>query len=61
MSPRVNTYTLPQRLGLGYSCVLKTKLRGYTGSVLALEYAPDKRWLFSPSVISSKPPAPSTD
>lgn len=28
---------------------LKTKLRGHTGSVLALEYAPDKRWLFSSS------------
>ncbi|KAH9173572.1 Zn-dependent exopeptidase [Lactarius sanguifluus] len=27
----------------------KTKLRGHTGSVLALEYAPDKRWLFSSS------------
>lgn len=28
---------------------LKTELRGHTGSVLALEYAPDKRWLFSSS------------
>ncbi|THH19346.1 hypothetical protein EW146_g1817 [Bondarzewia mesenterica] len=31
---------------------LKTTLRGHTGSVLALEYAPDKRWLFSASVHS---------
>ncbi|KZT09086.1 Zn-dependent exopeptidase [Laetiporus sulphureus 93-53] len=28
---------------------LKTSLRGHTGSVLALEYAPDKEWLFSAS------------
>ncbi|KAI0061595.1 Zn-dependent exopeptidase [Artomyces pyxidatus] len=28
---------------------LKATLRGHTGSVLALEYAPDKRWLFSSS------------
>lgn len=28
---------------------LKTTLKGHTASVLALEYAPDKRWLFSAS------------
>ncbi|KAK7689745.1 hypothetical protein QCA50_006384 [Cerrena zonata] len=28
---------------------LKTTLRGHTGSVLALEYAPERRWLFSAS------------
>ncbi|KAH9966153.1 Zn-dependent exopeptidase [Russula compacta] len=28
---------------------LQTQLRGHTGSVLALEYAPDKHWLFSSS------------
>lgn len=28
---------------------LKTTLRGHTGSVLALEYAPEQRWLFSAS------------
>ncbi|KAI0263416.1 hypothetical protein BC834DRAFT_887180 [Gloeopeniophorella convolvens] len=28
---------------------LETQLRGHTGSVLALEYAADKRWLFSSS------------
>ncbi|KAN0141012.1 Zn-dependent exopeptidase [Lactarius tabidus] len=31
------------------SYTLKTELRGHTGSVLALEYAPNKRWLFSSS------------
>lgn len=40
---------------------LKTELRGHTGSVLALEYAPDKHWLFSssgmfPWVLSSLQP-----
>ncbi|KAI0823293.1 Zn-dependent exopeptidase [Trametes gibbosa] len=28
---------------------LKASLRGHTGSILALEYAPDKHWLFSAS------------
>lgn len=28
---------------------LQTQLRGHTGSVLALEYASDKHWLFSSS------------
>ncbi|OSX56497.1 hypothetical protein POSPLADRAFT_1186649 [Postia placenta MAD-698-R-SB12] len=28
---------------------LKTTLRGHTGSILALEYAPDQEWLFSAS------------
>ncbi|KAJ3483636.1 hypothetical protein NLI96_g6169 [Meripilus lineatus] len=32
---------------------LKTTLKGHTASVLALEYAPDKRWLFSASGDSS--------
>ncbi|KAA1473719.1 Zn-dependent exopeptidase [Dentipellis sp. KUC8613] len=31
------------------SYALKTTLRGHTGSVLALEYAPDKHWLLSSS------------
>ncbi|KAI0306265.1 Zn-dependent exopeptidase [Multifurca ochricompacta] len=31
------------------SYTFETQLRGHTGSVLALEYAPDKRWLFSSS------------
>ncbi|KAI0317637.1 Zn-dependent exopeptidase [Amylostereum chailletii] len=41
---------------------LRTTLRGHTGSVLALEYAPDKRWLFSssgaPSVWCTRTHAP---
>ena len=28
---------------------LKTTLRGHTASVLALEYAPEEKWLFSAS------------
>ncbi|EMD39729.1 hypothetical protein CERSUDRAFT_150401 [Gelatoporia subvermispora B] len=31
------------------SFTLKTKLKGHTGSVLAIEYAADKEWLFSAS------------
>jgi di- and tripeptidase len=32
-----------------HSFKLKTTLHGHTGSVLALEYAPEPRWLFSAS------------
>lgn len=31
------------------TCTLKTSLRGHTGSILALELAEEKRWLFSAS------------
>jgi len=31
------------------SFTLKTKLTGHTGSILALEYAAEKQWLFSAS------------
>ncbi|KAI0256992.1 Zn-dependent exopeptidase [Lactifluus subvellereus] len=36
---------------------LQTQLRGHTGSVLSLEYTPDKRWLFSYSGMFHEIPA----
>ncbi len=37
---------------------LQTQLRCHTGSVLALEYASDKHWLFSSSGVSRYPQSP---
>ena len=49
MSGRVPTSVLSVQVWDKATFKLKTTLRGHTASVLALEYAPEEKWLFSAS------------